>query len=115
ACTEEFVHQLQDAARLTPSDTLARLGSTLEAHRSVVTAIACFALSPESYLNTIASALSLGGDVDTVAAMAGAISGAHLGIESIPTLLLNRLENESKGRSDIEQIAIRLYDRTTQS
>ena len=28
--------------------------------------------------------ISLGGDTDTIAAMAGAISGAYLGIESIP-------------------------------
>jgi poly(ADP-ribose) glycohydrolase ARH3 len=82
----------------------------LEAHRSVVTAIACFALSPDSYETTIASAVSLGGDVDTVAAMAGAISGAHLGVASLPAHLLGRLEDGPKGRTYIQHLAKRLHD-----
>ena len=45
--TEEFRWHLEVAAKLKPSDSLAGLGSTLHAHRSVITAIACFAASPE--------------------------------------------------------------------
>lgn len=33
---------------------------------------------------TIAYSLALGGDTDTIACMAGAIAGAHYGIETIP-------------------------------
>lgn len=42
---------------------------------------------PESYgglERTVAYSLALGGDTDTIACMAGAIAGAHYGIEAIP-------------------------------
>ena len=42
ATTEEFRWHLDIAAKLKPSDSLSGLGSTLHAHRSVVTAIVCF-------------------------------------------------------------------------
>ena len=109
--TEEFRRQLKLAAGITPTDTIAILGSSLEAHRSVTTAIACFTMSPDSYTTTIASAIGLGDDTDTLAAMAGAIAGARLGIGALPPHLLNRLENGTKGRDYINQIAINLYDR----
>jgi len=46
----------------------------------VPTAIASFALTPHSYEeNELANLIMIGGDTDTMAAMAGAISGALLG------------------------------------
>lgn len=111
AASEEFADVLSDAARLGPEDTLGRLGNTLEAHRSVVTSIACFALNMDSYEDTIARAISLGGDVDTLAAMAGAISGARLGVGAIPRHLVDRLENGPKGRDYILGLADALWKR----
>ena len=59
----------------------------------------------------IARAILLGGDTDTIAAMAGAVSGAYLGAAAIPTPLLHRLEDEEgqKGRSYIASLAEHLY------
>jgi ADP-ribosylglycohydrolase len=37
-----------------------------------------------AFEKTVTYAISLGGDTDTIGAMAGAISGAYLGIEAIP-------------------------------
>jgi poly(ADP-ribose) glycohydrolase ARH3 len=111
ARTYEFRHQLELAAGLSPTDSIASLGSSLEAHRSVTTAIACFTMSPDSYATTIASAIGLGDDTDTLAAMAGAIAGAHLGIDALPPHLLNRLENGTKGRDYINRLAINLHER----
>jgi len=105
---QEFRSQLSAASRLAADDSIACFGNTLEAHRSVVTAIACFANSPDSYVETIARAIGLGGDTDTLAAMAGAISGARLGIQAIPKHLLAMLENGPKGRDYIENLAIQL-------
>lgn len=45
------------------------------------------------------------GDTDTIAAMAGAISGAYLGIEAIPADWRERLEN----RVYIETLAHKLW------
>ena len=73
-----------------------------------MTAIACFASYPESYSNVIAQAIGLGDDTDTVAAMAGAISGAHLGIAAIPQHLLVMMENGAKGRDYINGLAMQL-------
>jgi poly(ADP-ribose) glycohydrolase ARH3 len=109
AQSEEFRWHLSVASRLTAGDTLSVLGNSLEAHRSVVTAIACFAVSPRSYEHAISRAISLGNDTDTLAAMAGAIRGAHLGVRAIPGHLLDKLEDNHKGRTYIHQLAVRLY------
>jgi len=111
ATTEEFRWHLDVAARARPGDSLHHLGSSLEGHRSVVTAIACFTTSPRSYEDAVARAIGLGDDTDTVAAMAGALSGAHLGVAAIPARLLDKLEEGAKGRSHIERLAGQLYQR----
>jgi poly(ADP-ribose) glycohydrolase ARH3 len=80
------------------------LGNGIEAPRSVPTAIYCFLTQPQSYRDTVTYAISLGGDTDTIAAMAGAISGAYLGIEAIPSGWRMKLEN----REYIEALAEKL-------
>jgi len=77
------------------------LGNGIEAPRSVPTAIYCFLRQAQSYKDTVIYAISLGGDTDTIAAMAGAISGAYLGIEAIPSEWRAKLEN----REYIEALA----------
>jgi len=114
AASEEFDHQLRHASRLTQNDTLGRLGNTLAAHQSVVTSIACFALNPDSFEQTICRAIAQGGDVDTLAAMAAAISGARLGIAAVPKHLIQKLENGPKGRAYITTLAHRLFERLPQ-
>ena len=109
AVTEEFQWQLSIAAQLKPGDSLTGFGNSLEAHRSVVTAISCFAGSPNDYSGAISRAIGQGDDTDTLAAMAGAISGARLGVNAIPPHLVESLENGSKGRDYILSLAKRLY------
>jgi poly(ADP-ribose) glycohydrolase ARH3 len=81
----------------------------------VVTAIACFALSPRSYEGAVARAIGQGNDTDTLAAMAGALSGAHLGVGAIPPALLDKLKEQGKGRRYIEDLATRLFGRFQES
>jgi poly(ADP-ribose) glycohydrolase ARH3 len=109
--SEEFRWALTAASRLQRKHSLSFLGSSLEAHRSVPTAIACFSVGPDSYSDVIARAISLGDDTDTVAAMAGALAGAHLGLEGVPGRLLEQLEDGSKGRGYIVELAHRLHER----
>ena len=83
AVTEEFRRQLEIAGELSADDSVAPFGSTLRADESVVTALACFAAAPDSFEDAVSRAIALGGDTDTVAAMAGAVSGAFLGVGAL--------------------------------
>jgi ADP-ribosylglycohydrolase len=65
---------------------------------SVLWSLYSFLRSPDDYLATISTAISSGGDVDTTAAMAGAISGAYLGIGAIPSHLSNYLTDRGTWR-----------------
>jgi poly(ADP-ribose) glycohydrolase ARH3 len=111
ATSDEFRWHLSVASKLRRGDSLSVLGNSLEAHRSVVTSIACFAQCARSYGDTVVLALSQGGDVDTMAAMAGALSGAHLGVSAIPANLLDDLEDGPKGKRYIEQLATQIHQR----
>ncbi len=105
----EFSQPLRRAARLDDVRTLGLFGNGIEATSSVVTAIATFGLTPDSYIDTIGNAILLGGDTDTIAAMAGAISGAYLGVQAIPKHLIERLEDCVRGRTYIEKLAVNLF------
>lgn len=110
ARTEEFRWQLSIASQLGRTGSVAGFGNSLEAHRSVMTSIAIFAASPDDYPAAIARAIGQGNDVDTLAAMTGALVGARLGIEAIPSHLLDALEDRGKGRRYIAGLADRLHD-----
>lgn len=97
---EVYREALRDAARLLDKradrgEVVSTLGNSIEAFRSVPTAIYCFAANHESFERTVLYAVSLGGDTDTIGAMAGAISGAYLGEGKIPAEWVRRLENAS--------------------
>lgn len=103
ANTKELLGE-QDRARV-----VAVLGNGIEALNSVPTAIYCFLKQPKSYKDSVIYAISLGGDTDTIASMAGAISGAYLGIEAIPQEWRLKLENKAY----IEGLAERLWQAAT--
>jgi poly(ADP-ribose) glycohydrolase ARH3 len=107
--TSEFRDILQLAAEVETQADLLQLGNGIAAQDSVVTAIACFTLWPDSYEEVIGNAILLGGDTDTIAAMAGAIAGAHLGIGAIPAGLLESVEDGEKGRAYVTDLAAKLY------
>jgi poly(ADP-ribose) glycohydrolase ARH3 len=90
-------------------NVVAMLGNGIEAPRSVPTAIYCFLRQPQSYKDTVIYAISLGGDTDTIAAMAGAISGAYLGMEAMPSEWWAKLEN----REYVEDLAEKLWQIAT--
>jgi poly(ADP-ribose) glycohydrolase ARH3 len=69
------------------------LGHGIEASNSVPTAIFTFLSHPQDFASTVVYAISLGGDTDTIASMSGAISGAYLGLDAIPSKWQERLEN----------------------
>lgn len=61
---------------------------------SVLWSLYSFLRSPEDYWETIGTSIAVGGDVDTTAAMAGAISGAYLGLQKLPQDLVTKLTDQ---------------------
>ncbi|KAJ8919096.1 hypothetical protein NQ315_012081 [Exocentrus adspersus] len=82
-------------------EILENLGNGIRAHESVPTAIYCFLRAQNeipgietenSFRRTIQYAITLGGDTDTIACMAGAIAGAYLGEDAINSVLAKHCE-----------------------
>ncbi|HEY7308109.1 MAG TPA: ADP-ribosylglycohydrolase family protein [Gemmataceae bacterium] len=110
ACqSDSYRARIEQAATIRSPDELARLGNGIEAVESVPTAIASFALTPDSFEATISHVIFLGGDTDTLAAMAGALSGAYLGVARLPQRLLELLENSPKGCVYLVELATHLF------
>lgn len=105
-----YFHLLQ-----APNPSISLPGNGIAALHSVPTAIFCvlYCLQPRESLpenyggleRTIAYSLALGGDTDTIACMAGAIAGAHYGIEAIPPSWIRCCE----GAEDADVNAERLH------
>ncbi|XP_001380688.2 ADP-ribosylhydrolase ARH3 isoform X1 [Monodelphis domestica] len=86
----EFLEQ----GLMTKEEVLSELGNGIAAFESVPTAIYCFlrCMAPDpaipatfnSLQRTLIYSISLGGDTDTIATMAGAIAGAYYGMEQVP-------------------------------
>jgi len=68
-------------------------------------AIRIFLQDPYDFERAISQAIRGGGDADTIAAIVGAISGAFNGLDKIPQLWIERLENSPKGRDYIKKLA----------
>ena len=92
-----------------PSNVAAdRLGRSVAVDESMSFALYSFLRFPESFEACLFCAVLNGGDRDTLGAMAGALSGAYLGIEAIPDIWRRKLEN----REMIERLASSLWEMT---
>jgi poly(ADP-ribose) glycohydrolase ARH3 len=108
---QEKLHSLKSLLdRRTPCGKSAEaLGKTVAIHESLPFAIYAFLKHPHSFEECLFCAVLSGGDRDTLGAMAGAICGAHLGIDAIPRKWQNHLEN----RDLLERLALALLQRST--
>lgn len=77
-----------------PMDALPLLGTSVYVVESIPSALYCFAFSPDSFLGSVVNAIMGGGDTDTIAAIAGAVSGAFNGLDAIPQHWLEGLERK---------------------
>lgn len=79
---------------------------------SVLWSLYAYLHTPDDFWETICTAVSPGGDVDTTGAMAGAISGAHNGLQALPTAVVNVLRDQ--GQPDLalylKDLASSLFD-----
>ena len=63
---------------------------------SLLWSLYAFLRSPDDYWETICTAIWVGGDTDTMAAIAGAISGARLGVAALPSALIPCLTDQGQ-------------------
>jgi poly(ADP-ribose) glycohydrolase ARH3 len=89
-----------------PLQAAVTLGQGVAVHLSMPFAVYSFLCHSGSFRSCLFCAVLNGGDRDTLGAMACAISGAHLGIEGIPSAWRGRLEN----RERIEELALELAE-----
>jgi poly(ADP-ribose) glycohydrolase ARH3 len=106
----EFVDRLRAARSWLdrppePREVARTLGTGVEAHLSAATALYAFCRFPADFRALMEFVVSLGGDVDTIGAMAGGLLGARAGASALPADLLGRLE----ARERIEHAARALY------
>ncbi len=78
-----------------PGDVAGCTGNGVAAAEAVPAAVAVATLR-DSFPGAIHFAVSLGGDTDTIASMAGAIAGARLGLGAIPGTWLDRAEGVAR-------------------
>jgi ADP-ribosylglycohydrolase len=66
---------------------------------SVLWSLYAFLHTPDDYVRAIHTAIIAGGDVDTTAAMTGAIAGARNGLKAIPPALAQRVNDQGNWRA----------------
>lgn len=107
--TDVMRGQLRTLSRLVAEDagdgTAARtLGTGIRAVEAVPAALWAVLRHGTNAEEAIVRAVSLGGDTDTIGAMAGAVVGTLHGIEALPARWLDALENGECGRDHIERV-----------
>lgn len=73
------------------------VGTGVATQEAVPAAFAFASLCPDNAWEACRNAASLGGDSDTIAAMTGAVVGAHAGIGSVPPRILQRFAAANPG------------------
>jgi poly(ADP-ribose) glycohydrolase ARH3 len=112
ACeSTEFRDKIDQGAHARSWSEVTALGNGIEAIHSVPTALAAFALEPDSFEQAVGNVILLGGDTDTLAAMTGALIGAHVGAARLPRRLMDLLENGPQGRDFLVGLAEKLHKR----
>lgn len=94
--------------RWPPGRVAGTLGSDASALGSVPAALVS-ALRATSFEEACTFAVRIGGDADTIGAMAGALAGGLFGASSIPARWLDGLENGEKGRDYVMRLAADLW------
>lgn len=84
------------------------IGADVSITNSVPTSFGLFVASEGDPMVTIESAVNMGGDTDTIGAIAGGIAGAFKGIDAFPEDMVRRVEEESG--LDLELTARKLVE-----
>ena len=94
------------AEGLDPGHVSPWLGISAFVTPSVAWSLYAFLRTPDDYWTTVCTAIAVGGDTDTMGAIAGALAGARLGPDALPPDLLARLTDRGGwDASDLAQLA----------
>lgn len=88
-----------------PDDALAILGQAWVGEEAVADALYCFLRSPANYARTVLTGANSQGDSDSIACIAGAMSGAFNGIDAVPERWRQGVENATR----LTDLAARLH------
>lgn len=72
---------------------------------TVLAALWCLLRHPDSWTRAVGSAIRLGGDVDTLGAIVGALAGVRLGVSAIPLHLRETVQQAER----IQELALRYH------
>ena len=102
-----FVDRIPGVINHPPEEVLCAdvLGESWVGEEAVASALFCFCRSPKDYRETVTAAANTVGDSDSIACIAGSISGAYNGIQSIPNTWRTRIENSEY----LHEVAADLY------
>jgi ADP-ribosylglycohydrolase len=84
------------AAGLDPGHQNEWRGISAHVIPSVIWSLYAFLRTPDDWWETVCTAIAVGGDTDTMAAMAGAIAGARRGVSALPAALIARLTDRGE-------------------
>lgn len=99
------LRKVEQCGVLAPPDAFARFGETGSAEEVLASALFCFLRTPEDFRATVLAAANSSGDSDSIAAMAGALSGAYNGAAAIPEKWRRRVENAA----ELQRLAVELF------
>ena len=86
------------------------VGTSLATQESVPAAFAVLAVVPDDPWRACLLAASLGGDCDTIAAMAGAVAGACHGIDAFPPAAITTIDAQGHGLASLADELYALRD-----
>jgi ADP-ribosylglycohydrolase len=103
---EEAVRRLQET-RLEPSYAEAWQGVSSFVVPSVIWSLYSFLHSPGDYWTAVRTAIAVGGDTDTMAAIAGGLAGARVGLAGLPGNLVQQIHDRGAwGAGDLGALAL---------
>jgi ADP-ribosylglycohydrolase len=106
AAPDEAAHRLH-AAGLDPRHAGRWQGISAFVTPSVSWSLYAFLRTPDDYWSAVCTAIAVGGDTDTMGAMAGAMAGARLGPAALPRGLLGRLTDRGTwNASELSALAL---------
>jgi ADP-ribosylglycohydrolase len=90
--------QVNDVLPEAPADAMDIIGEAWIGEEAVASALYCFLNSPDNYAKTVLTGANTSGDSDSIACIAGGLSGVFNGIGKMPTSWVNRVEESERLR-----------------